>query len=293
MSLAGAIYGSGQATKSDSYKNYFSPAKYTMFFVLGNYIPKGGILKVNLPKQVKLVSSPFTDLDLSSPNLIKTGIFESNSFKLKAAEKVESGTIKMVFGGIRNPVSYEPTGVFSFSSSDDLGNAVGIGAIDNIKMSEPWMFDNLIVIPANTTNGARTDYSVTFTASVPVYEGDIFNMIFPTQIKTPKEPTCAFGACLDEIACTSETGRIVVTLKKIKTDCLAKIGSEFTFTLNGIRNPTSLVTSKSLFAYWESSRYQRVANYSGDLSITNDIVADIDNSTISIHQVDKNFKVET
>ena len=140
----------------------------------------------------------------------------------------------MVFGGIRNPVSYEPTGVFNFSSTDAIGNQVGIGSIDNIKMSEPAMFPNLEVITKNTTNGAITDYTVTFTASVPVYDGDIFNMIFPDQISTPKEPTCEKGACLDDIQCTSETGRIVVKLLKLKTECLAKIGANYTFTLNKI-----------------------------------------------------------
>jgi hypothetical protein len=119
--------------------------------------------------------------------------------------------MELSFGGIRNPRSFEPTGVFNISTFDaqrtanQIGNAVGAGSIDNIKMNQAASFEDLHVTPANKTNGAVTDYEVAFKPPVPLSDGDMFTLIFPpfNEIETPREPTCRVVACLSSLYCTS------------------------------------------------------------------------------------------
>lgn len=82
--IAGGIVTSGTNTKSNNYQNHFKPSVYTFNFNILNYIPKDGFLTLTLPKQVKLISSPFDTFTSNQPNLVKTTEFTEQTFKLKA-----------------------------------------------------------------------------------------------------------------------------------------------------------------------------------------------------------------
>lgn len=150
---------------------------------------------------------------------------------------------------MRNPVSFKPTGVFSMTTVDSEGYAVGSGDLDNIAMTEPSFFTDLTVVNDNQTNGATTDYTFKFSAAVPLYDGDRFNVLFPKEIKTPRKLECEPVTCLDEIKCSGEAGRVVASFVKLSDSC-GPPGSVVSFIVKGLRNPRSLVESGKIGAYW-------------------------------------------
>ena len=62
------------------------------------------------------------------------------------------------------------------NSTDAAGNKVGDGSLDNIRMTSPALFKELTIVPTNKTNGAVTEYLVTFKPSVGLEDGDMFNL---------------------------------------------------------------------------------------------------------------------
>ena len=56
----------GEHTSTDNAITYAKPATYTLKINLGNYIPQGGTMKLDLPSDIKLVSTPFSSSPLSS-----------------------------------------------------------------------------------------------------------------------------------------------------------------------------------------------------------------------------------
>ena len=146
-------------------------------------------------------------------------------------------------------MSFQPTGIFNASTFDGSGNFVGEGSIDNIRMTEAAKFTGFTVTPTNSTNGAISNYTVTYTPLIPMSDGDLFYVVFPKTIRTPKEPTCTKGDGLSSVLCTSETGRIVVTLVNPCTLCTVS------FTLNNITNAPTMVPSNSLISNRTSKAY--------------------------------------
>ena len=95
-------------------------------------------------------------------------------------------------------------------------------------MRLPGEFTELTVDQGDTSNGAKTHYTVSFVQTIPVNNEDIFTVVFPETIQTPKEPTCDVVECLEEVKCTSESGRIVITLTRLKEGC-SEIGKKISF----------------------------------------------------------------
>ena len=116
--VAGNIVVAGRATTASSYMNYKENVKYTIYAQMQNYVPDGGIVEVFLPPQIKLISSPFSAFESSSLNLKPTTEFTEKSFKLKAVGNVKAGAVTIIFGGVRNPVSFLPTDVFNMTAKD-------------------------------------------------------------------------------------------------------------------------------------------------------------------------------
>ena len=69
--------------------------------------------------------------------MVSGGSYNTTSIQFLATSQIAAGNIKISFGGIRNPKSYTPTDVFILNSTDALGNKVGDGSIDNIRMTVP------------------------------------------------------------------------------------------------------------------------------------------------------------
>jgi hypothetical protein len=104
-------------------------------------------------------------------------------------------TIK--WDGNRNSRSFAPTDNFlayaydgANSENENLGNLIAGGEISNLRNTEMATFDNLVIKPANVTNGAISNYYFEFSAPVPTEDGDQLYIGFPSTIRTPKEPKC-------------------------------------------------------------------------------------------------------
>jgi hypothetical protein len=96
---------------------------------LGNYIPAGGYLRLDLPDDIKVddsQSSPWSDYSSSQSKLTQKGYTES-SITVKADAKIPSGDLTISFGGIQNPRSFQPTELFNASTFDGQDNVVGEG----------------------------------------------------------------------------------------------------------------------------------------------------------------------
>lgn len=88
---------------------------------------------------------------------------------------------------------------------------IGYGTLDNIRMTEAGKFTEMTIFQAVSQNGVYTTYTLEFTAKIPVENNDIFYLVLPPSIDSPKEPICNPIKCLDiATTCTSEKGRIVV-----------------------------------------------------------------------------------
>lgn len=113
----------------------------------------------------------------------------------------------------------------------------------------------MTITAANKTNGAVTEYAVNFFPTIPLQDGDIFTVGFPSEIVVPRDPICEVDRCLKAIECTGETGKIIVTFKE---PCPEK-NADVAFVMKGIKNPPSLIPSGKLTASWTNSRYREVA----------------------------------
>jgi hypothetical protein len=86
--------------------------------------------------------------------------------ELRANAKVPAGPIQITFGGVKNPRSFKPTGLFEIRTFDAAKppNVVATGEIDNIAMTKPGAFSVLAVKPTNQTNGMLASYDVSWIA---------------------------------------------------------------------------------------------------------------------------------
>jgi hypothetical protein len=86
---------------------------------------------------------------------------------------------------------------------------VAEGPLDIIRMTEMSKFNEMSIVAADATNGAITTYTITFKAKTPLENGDIFNLLLPLTIKSPKTPICEKLECIDSISCTAERGKLI------------------------------------------------------------------------------------
>ena len=162
-------------------------------------------------------------------------------------------------------------------------------------MDTPAIYDGFTVTALNKTNAATTNYYVTYTSKIPLENGDLFYITFPRTIRTPKEPECLLGDGLDVISCTSETGRIVVTFRKLKSGYVNVVNKQVSFTLIGIKNAPTMVSSDDIESYRTSGKYQMISKYkhlnapTEGLRITNTKFSNLNDTEVSISQSDENF----
>jgi hypothetical protein len=138
-------------------------------------------------------------------------------------KRVEAGDHWITFGGVRNPLSTTPTTVFRMLTRNEKGQCIGANQLDNIAMEKMLTFDDVEITQSNERNGEQSVYTVKFTATAPIADGDLFTLVVPKAIRTPADPLCSPVSCLAAnakdakgketlLACTSERGRIVLTL---------------------------------------------------------------------------------
>jgi hypothetical protein len=97
-------------------------------------------------------------------------------------------------------------------------------------MTEMSKFPEMRIDIDNPVNGESADYTISFNASTRMVDGDIFNLLLPTTINSPKEPECLMEKCLGSISCTSERGKLIATFGITDADCLLD-NAEISFTV--------------------------------------------------------------
>lgn len=107
------------------------------------------------------------------------------------------------------------------STDGPNGYQIGYGTLDNIKMTKAGKFNAMTITQSVSQNGQLATYTIEFTAKIPVANKDIFYLVLPDTIDSPKEPICNAIKCLDiGTTCTSEKGRIVVEFHISDNTCL-------------------------------------------------------------------------
>ena len=248
----------GKNMEADSYLTYHDNAVYTLYFTLSNYIPLSGVLTVVLPEQIVITGDPYAALtpdELAKFKGIDNGYGTVTLYDVSVGKnidryyinylvpvKIEAGEYTITFGGVRNPRSFDATGVFSMNSTDGEFQ-IGYGTLDNVRMNEMGKFTEMTIFQSESKNGVLATYTLEFTAIIPVSSSDVFYLLLPDSIDSPKEPICNPMKCLDlTTKCTSEKGRIVVEFIITDPDCL-KENAVFSFNVEGIQNGNSMLHS--------------------------------------------------
>ena len=303
---------SGQRLQASSYSTYEEDVKYTFSFSQPDYVPLAGFLKVIFPEGVSITSNPYTALEcVGCENYKAWGPTQSDGYgeetidgkkqnyvKFKAVQQVDGDAenyFKLTFGGVKNPISFEATGVFRMKTFDASNppNMIAEGPIDITRMTEMSKFTEMSIDIENPTNGALSKYTITFKAKTRLVDGDIFNLILPQTIGSPKEPICKEEKCLDTVSCTSERGKLIATFGVQQADCLVD-NAEISFSVEGMTNAASLVKSEAIQAFWTSKSYMKVCEYEGEgdpktFHIQNSLAGSIEE--VSISQASKDYAV--
>jgi hypothetical protein len=146
---------------TSSIVTYADNAEYTMYFTLNNYIPNKGYLRIDLPVEVSLQSRPTVTMKSGLTASLES--YQKNYIRLKATAQIATGDYWVKWNRNKNPRSFAPTGLFNMTSYDTTGtNVIGFGQVSNIRMTEAGAFTSLRVEPTNSTNGLKTNYTVTF-----------------------------------------------------------------------------------------------------------------------------------
>lgn len=147
----------GKRMISSSYTTFADNARYTMYLALRDYVPAGGTLAITLPPEVKLTGTrpsgggpdaqPVLSYEIDGAKLEEKA-WSEGSLTLTATEKVPVGDYQIEFGGLKNPRSFQPTGIFKVDTADKDGYAIASGSVDNIRMNDAGKF-TIQVLPGS------------------------------------------------------------------------------------------------------------------------------------------------
>jgi hypothetical protein len=238
----------GKVMAASTWVTHADKAAYTIHFTTYQYIPKNGVLTLAMPAGVEITSSPVADLaPPAGLGYASHSAGKNSNLKLKASAQVPAGSYELKWGGVKNPRSTAPTGIFNITIADGLGHPVATGSIDTIQMRTPGSFRDFTVTPKALVVGATTDYEVKLTAAIPIHDKDQLVIDFPAAIGTPggeenfcEPPPPGQSTCVATVACSSARGSITV---QIGTTC-SSTGDVFAFTIKGVRNAHSMVAAE-------------------------------------------------
>jgi hypothetical protein len=176
----------GKVMAASTWVTHADDAAYTIHFTTYQYIPKNGVLTLDMPAGVEITSSPVPDLAAPTGlGYASHSAGKNSNLKLKASAQVPAGSYDLKWGGVKNPRSTAPTGIFNITIADGLGHPVATGSIDTIQMKTPGNFRDFTVTPKALVVGATTDYEVKLTAAIPIHDKDQLVIDFPAAIGTP------------------------------------------------------------------------------------------------------------
>lgn len=92
---------------------------YTIAYTLNQYIPAGGTITIRLPNELEIANAGGARSGFSSfGSSLSVQSAGGTALVLKANGKIPVGNHKVAFGGVRNPDSFAPTGLFAMMSTD-------------------------------------------------------------------------------------------------------------------------------------------------------------------------------
>lgn len=92
----------------------------------------------------------------------------------------------LVVGGVNNPRSFKPTGIFSITTIDMDGiHVIDEGYEKTTTMSIPAVVETFAVEQTDFTNGAINTHNFALSTVIPVIAGDKIVIDVPAEIKAP------------------------------------------------------------------------------------------------------------
>lgn len=144
-------------------------------------------------------------------------------------------------------------------------------------MTETSQLRNIQAELKNATNGAVTDYTMTFTMNTPVYDGDYLELRFPEEIELPSrwEFECeGKSRNILSIVCTRENDNLVsVRLRNVAS---INAGNTIQLIFKDLQNSVSLrpTSSWSDILLTDNGNYN-IAEYDTDVTVENKFISNI------------------
>lgn len=135
------------------------------------------------------------------------------------------------------------TGDDQITTYDASGNLIDIGSGFSTSMAVMNTFTFLGASMVNQTNGAKTDYTITLTMPVvPVMNGDILYMTFPTTVVLPSGAVCTPISGVTSISCTNSGQNLIA---KMTTLSSSSFTGTLKFLVKSVTNPSSTKVSSA------------------------------------------------
>jgi hypothetical protein len=140
--------------------------------------------------------------------------------------------------GIRNPRTFKPTDNVNINTFDSGGKLIDSGAGFSTQMTVMNTFPNFVATIVNRTNGALTDYTLTFTTSqVSLMTGDILYVTFPTNVILPTNALCSIVSAMSIVTCQNSGQNLVARFNGVTTT------TSYSFRVRNVLNPSSTKAS--------------------------------------------------
>ena len=166
---------------------YLKNQSYTFFPIFDHTIPAGGSLVISLPATGEISLSSLSTCSMSlihlqcqSNSTAITVLIDSTNFP----KGVANNTLQIKITGFRNPRALAPTGSFILTSYDQSGFRIDSSTLDNFNatMTSAANFTSFTVYIDNKTNGAISNYIISFILPTPVISSDSLSIQFPVEI---------------------------------------------------------------------------------------------------------------
>jgi hypothetical protein len=126
-------------------------------------------------------------------------------------------TLKIAFNGFRNPRTTEASDSFTIKTFDEDDFQIDTGTGFAITMTTAGSLDSFSASPGNLTNGAMTNYTLTFKSSIPLTNGDVMYITFPSDVSLlASGVSCKAVSKISAISCANSGQNLVVKLTTLQ-----------------------------------------------------------------------------
>lgn len=207
------------------------------------------------------LGSSFTCSCTSSTIQVNNG-FESAAF-------AAGGTISFDVQGVRNPISTEPSGSFTFLTRTSASYSIEqITSGVTVTMTSTTALQLVSISSTSLINGASNNLTFTVNSPSDLVNGNKLSIVFPTQITLPTTVVCVGVTNLAaSLTCSKSSQTVDVTLTFSPSTTLAA-GTSFSLTIQSITNPTSTQPTDNFGVSIKNTNGYLINNYSTDLKLS-------------------------